>query len=132
MWKLAVIVVALLAAGCAAHRSEVAAVSGEAHAALAGGGYGLPALPGPEGAEPTTIDIRELDNGLVCESRRNSSTRISRKVCFTREEQAAAWATDRQKAQNYLTEHERQQQMYDQQQYQMDERVRRGIPAMGR
>ena len=127
MWKLAVVAIAVLAVGCAAHRSEV---SGQGHAMLPGAAYA--AAHGQEGIEPTTVDIRELDNGLVCESRRNSSTRISRKVCFTREEQARAWATDRERTQDYLTEHQRQQRMYDEQQYQMDERVRRGIPAMGR
>jgi hypothetical protein len=40
-------------------------------------------------ADVESIDIEELDNGLVCEYEKRPGSRIEKKYCYTREERAA-------------------------------------------
>lgn len=114
MPKLAIIAPTLLLAACAAHRSEIATVADTAVA---------PA----EDADVKTVEVAELDTGMVCESRRRSGTRISRPVCYTREEQAALQASQREEALRYLDDLEREQRMNTIRQQEIEEQQRRAL-----
>lgn len=43
-----------------------------------------------------TVPIEELDNGLICEQRKRSGSRVKRTVCYTREQLAAQAQTEEQ------------------------------------
>lgn len=135
MSKLVVIVPALLAAGCAANRSEIASDAAERAAspatdpALIAAADDSATAAGQLSAiaEKKTVELSELDNGLVCESRRHTGSRISRPVCYTREEQAALQAARREQAQRYAADLAHDQQMREQQQRALEERQRQAI-----
>ena len=138
----AVIVPALLTAACASHRSEQASVTAEADpaAALVAGPAVVAAasdtatsqVPEPEATDANTVEISELDTGLVCEPRRRTGSRISRNICYTPEEQAALQAAKREQAQRYIDDLRRDQEMRAMQQREQEEQQRRAMMgAMG-
>lgn len=86
----------LTLAACATSPSGAPSVSslapsGPMTAALGGGTPGgEPGLETPEAVTPEeTIDIEELDSGLVCEYEKRPGSRIAEEYCYTREERAA-------------------------------------------
>ena len=138
MLKLAVIVLALLAAGCAVYRSEVASVTAEAGPGSPGAAppviaaaedTATAAAPLPEGIK--TVEISEFEDGLVCESRKRTGTRISRNACYTREEYAAMQAAKREQAQRYIDDLAREQNMLATQQQALEEQQRRAMMGAG-
>jgi hypothetical protein len=137
MSKLAIIVLALLAAGCATYRSEVAFVTAETGSASRGAGTPViaaaeatAAVPLPEGIK--TVEISEFEDGLVCESRKRTGTRISRNTCYTPEAYAAMQAAKREKAQRYIDGLEREQNMLGIQQRAIDDQQQRAMMGAGR
>jgi hypothetical protein len=133
MSKLAVIVPALLAAGCAVHQSEIAA---DASPAAPNARPELIATTDdsvtatvtlPESTDTETIEIDEIDNGLICESRSSTGTRINRNVCYTREEHAAIQAQMQEQAKRDLANLEREQRVLAMRQQEIEEQRRRAL-----
>jgi len=133
MSKVAAIVSALLVASCAAHRSEMDSVAADPVPTPRSAGPALTSAadstataeaPLPEAAEAKTVEISELDNGLICESRPRTGSRISRNVCYTREERAALQAANREQAQRYAYELARDQELREAQQRALEEQRR--------
>lgn len=136
MSKLALIVPALLAASCAAHRNEPVPLASLAQAnaapqeltAQAESPPAVSAVQAPaEVNDVKTVQFEELDNGLVCERRERSASRISRRVCYTREEHAAYQAAEREQAQKYAQALSRDREWREAQDRAEQERRRQGM-----
>ena len=129
-----VIVPAVLAAGCAAQPTEIAPAASQAASAppvvamAAAVNVAPAAVPSqPESLEVKTVAYEELDNGLVCEPRQRSASRITRRVCYTREEYAVVQEQQREHAQEYARDLSRDQEWREAQQRAEQERRRSGM-----
>ena len=147
MSKLIFVVPALVAVGCVAQRSEV--IPAEANAAPVGLVAQLASAPTPTpvptstpaaaaaaavdseavATDVKTVAIEELDNGLVCEARERSGSRVTRKVCYTREEYAAVQALQREQAQQYARDLSREREMREAQE-RADQERRRSVAGL--
>jgi hypothetical protein len=76
-----------------------------------------------------TVEIEELDNGLVCEPRQRSASRITRRVCYTREEYAALQVQQREQAQEYARDLSRDREWREAQE-RMEQERRRSTPGL--
>jgi hypothetical protein len=109
MPKLVYIVPAVLAASCAAQHGEMPPAASVGNVAPAGGLLAqvdiAPTVEAPsEDVDVKTVEFEELDNGLVCEPRQRAASRLTRKVCYTREEYAAQQAQQRERAEAYAAQ----------------------------
>jgi hypothetical protein len=135
MPKLIYLVPAFLAASCAAQRVEMPPASSVGTVARAGGLIAQVDIA-PTGAEAPsealdvkTVEIEELDNGLVCEPRQRSASRITRRVCYTREEYAALQVQQREQAQEYARDLSRDREWREAQE-RMEQERRRSTPGL--
>jgi hypothetical protein len=78
-------------------------------------------------ADVKTVQFEELDNGLVCEPRERSGSRITRRVCYTREEFAALQVQQREHAQEYARDLSRDREWREAQERMEQERRRQGM-----
>jgi hypothetical protein len=76
-----------------------------------------------------TVEFQELDNGLVCEPRQRSASRITRRVCYTREEYAAMQVQQREQAQEYARDLSRDREWREAQE-RMEQERRRSTPGL--
>jgi hypothetical protein len=136
MPKLIYLVPAIFAAGCAAHRVEMPPQSSVGSVASAGGLIAqVDIAPAAAAETPTealqvkTVEFEELDNGLVCEPRQRSASRITRRVCYTREEYAAVQALEREQAQEYARDLSRDREWREAQE-RMEQERRRSTPGL--
>jgi len=88
--------------------------------------------PAEEGAEAAAVDIADLDNGLVCESRRRPGSRIAKEVCYTRGEYTALAAAQREQTQRYIRDLRRDQELRADQERAVQEQQRQAmVRALG-
>jgi hypothetical protein len=108
MPKLVYIVPAVLAVSCAAQRGEMSLVAPVGNVTPTEGLISQAditptAAEAPlEAVDVKTVEFEELDNGLVCEPRQRAASRLTRKVCYTREEYAARQVQQREQAEDYV------------------------------
>jgi hypothetical protein len=135
MPKLIYLVPAIFAAGCAAQRVEMPPQSAVGSVASAGGLIAQVDIAPAAAEAPTetldvkTVEFEELDNGLVCEPRQRSASRITRRVCYTREEYAAVQALEREQAQEYARDLSRDREWREAQE-RMEQERRRSTPGL--
>jgi hypothetical protein len=104
------IVPALLAASCAAQRGEMPLAASVGNVTPAGGQSAqvdiapTAADAPPEALDVKTVEFAELDKGLVCEPRQRAASRLTSRVCYTREEYAAQQMQQREQAEEYARE----------------------------
>ena len=109
MPKIVFLVPALLVvASCAGQVNEVPAAPGVGSVTVPAGGLvaqvdiaPAPAAPQAETVDMKTVEFEELDSGLVCEPRERAGSRMTRKVCYTRDEYSAMQVRQRERAQKY-------------------------------
>ena len=136
MPKLIYIVSALLAVGCAGQRVETPPPASVGNTVAKAGSLIAQVDIAPAAAEaPTetldvkTVEIEELDNGLVCEPRERSGSRITRRVCYTREVYAALQVQQREQAQEYARDLSRDREWREAQE-RMEQERRRSTPGL--
>ena len=76
------------------------------------------------GTDTKTIPIDELDNGLICEQRKRSGSRIKQTVCYSREELAANQAQNEERIREQMREMDRSLEVLSQ-----IEQLRRGVSS---
>jgi hypothetical protein len=66
-------------------------------------------------ADVRSVDVEQLDDEPICEQKRRSGSRISKPVCYTREQRAALDAQQAAAARDYAHALERERALKDQQ-----------------
>jgi hypothetical protein len=90
-------------------------------------GTDLPELTGLAQAPVETVGADEMDNGLVCRSRRRSGSRIAESYCYTREEYAAEQQARDEKTRAYVNALDQDQRNREMAQQQREQERRSGV-----
>jgi hypothetical protein len=77
-----------------------------------------------------SVDISELDNGMICRSQRRPGSRIAETFCYTREEHAARAEQRAEHIEAYLNALDRDQRNREIAQQQMEQERRRRVTQM--
>lgn len=124
MNKITALCLTALFSGCAVHTppETPTAAAFDAIAELAPTG----AAPVNE-VEVESVDIEELDNGLVCEPRKRGGSRIQRRVCYNREEYAANAEAREEQARETVRTLDQQQRNMEMMRQQQEAARRQGV-----